>query len=431
MLDPIVSGTVFGIELLILYTFYSRMNESKYSAGKCLLIGAGLFACGSAMNLLFNNNVAINNISSTIIYFAFGLFCFEIKPLITAFYAILLVVLNFSFEIVTVLVIAPYTGQQSIDVNSNAALLVLVVLTSKTLFFLVCLLLSRLISPQANRIKIPMAFLLYPAALLSCLMLTWRVCLLKESTLRIQKYMVASCLLFFVATIIIFIIYQYQINQSRLQMQMEKEIEHLKTEKTYYKILEQQNENLMVYAHDVKKHLASISSLNSNQEMERYVGQLTEKVKSYSQNCHSGNKLLDVMIHKYSMDCKENGIHFAYDVQQCNLSGLSDNDLVSVLGNLMDNAVQAACSSAKKEVVLETTRRNGYSVIILCNSCDAPPKSKGETLLTTKTDTFTHGYGLKSVRKTLKGYDGDFSWEYDEKHQLFTVTVMIGSNKER
>ncbi len=430
MLDPIISGTVFGIELLILYIFCSRISESKYSVGKCMLIGAGLFACGSAVNLLFNNNVAINNISSATIYFLFGLLCFEMKPLITGFYAILLVVLNFSFEIVTVLLIAPYTGQQSIDVNSNAALLVLVVLTSKTLFFLLCLVLSRIISPQANRIKIPLAFLLYPTALLSCLLLTWRVCLLKEATQMIQKYMVASCLLFFVATIIIFIIYQHQLNQSRLQMQMENEIQHLKTEKTYYKILEQQNEDLMVYAHDVKKHLAAISALNSDKEMAQYVEQLTNQVKTYSKNCHSGNKLLDVMIHKYGMDCKENEIRFTYDVQQCNLSNLSDNDLVSVLGNLMDNAIQAACSSTEKEVVLETTSRNGYSVIIIRNSCDTSPKSKGEHLITTKTDTFTHGYGLKSVRKTLKGYDGDFSWEYDKEHHLFTMTVMIGENKD-
>lgn len=47
-------------------------------------------------------------------------------------------------------------------------------------------------------------------------------------------------------------------------------------------------------------------------------------------------------------------------------------------------------------------------------------------MLTTKEDKRLHGFGLKSVKNTLKKYGGDYSWDYYEDRQLFVVTVMIG-----
>ena len=67
-----------------------------------------------------------------------------------------------------------------------------------------------------------------------------------------------------------------------------------------------------------------------------------------------------------------------------------------------------------------------YSIIIISNSCDTPPKENSGMLATTKSDREFHGFGLKSVKKTLKKYEGDFEWDYDEINRIFTITVMVG-----
>ncbi|MBR3819308.1 MAG: GHKL domain-containing protein, partial [Clostridia bacterium] len=68
-----------------------------------------------------------------------------------------------------------------------------------------------------------------------------------------------------------------------------------------------------------------------------------------------------------------------------------------------------------------------FSVIIVSNSCNANPMSDGKALpFTTKANKQLHGYGLKSVRNTLKKYNGDISFDYDEKEKVFVVTVMVG-----
>lgn len=47
-------------------------------------------------------------------------------------------------------------------------------------------------------------------------------------------------------------------------MQGKGELSRLQIEQSYYQILEQQNQQLMMYAHDAKKHLTAIQDLNAD-----------------------------------------------------------------------------------------------------------------------------------------------------------------------
>lgn len=181
----------------------------------------------------------------------------------------------------------------------------------------------------------------------------------------------------------------------------------------------------MIYAHDAKNHLAAIQALNKDPDISGYVSQLSERLDRYTCNCHSGNKILDVIINRYVIECEQAQISFDYDVKLYNLDDIEDVDLVSILGNLMDNAIEAAKKTDKKKIYLETTRRNMYHVLLIKNSSLSPSKSDGR-LVTSKEDNSMHGFGLKSVARTLKKYQGDLQWDYDEENCMFTMTVMIG-----
>ena len=80
---------------------------------------------------------------------------------------------------------------------------------------------------------------------------------------------------------------------------------------------------------------------------------------------------------------------------------------------------------------LATARRNGYQVVVVENSCDRPPIVGEEGLRSTKAGGENHGFGLKSVAKALKKYEGDFQWDYDREKRRFTMTVMIGQEEKK
>ncbi len=91
----------------------------------------------------------------------------------------------------------------------------------------------------------------------------------------------------------------------------------------------------------------------------------------------------------------------------------------------MDNAIEATEKSSNKTINFATDHINTYDVITITNSCDTPPKIKGNDLETTKKNKINHGLGIKSIQKVLKQYNGDCQWEYDKDKKKFTLMISL------
>ena len=428
MKNPVVSGLVYLFEMLISYLFFSNVSERKKTPVQSFLIGAICFCLCFAVNLLFENNTYLNGLAFLISNLIFALACFQMTWKQSMFYSFCLNVLCAATEFIIIAVMAALTQAGMNSHKEHFSIFLLVLMASKMLYFGTSFTISKLVRKDSNAYKVPTSFVFFPLVAICCLLVLW-YCgesgNLDDTTIWLLS--IAGMLLFSV-TIIMFVTFQHQREKEYEYIQMKHDNARLSIEKSYYEILENQNRQLMMYAHDTKNHLAAMQSLNSDPRIESYISKLSQQLADYSRNCHSGNKLLDVMINKYSFECERKGIHFEYDVKLCNLDNIDDIDLVAVLGNLMDNAVSAAEQSQLRKISLITAKRNSYSIIIISNSYDAPPSVIAGNLATTKVDREHHGYGLKSVRKTLKRYDGDFEWNYDETSHTFTVTVMIGQS---
>ena len=426
MLNPYISCCVYAAEFLIFYIFYSQIGNQKYSQMLTVGIGLLLFETGSLINLISANNVAVNTIASILIKFIFSVICFDIQILIALCYSVLLDVLNFTLELAASFIFSALSGKDFNAYNNDLNLLLIILLTSKLLLFLTCLILSDLTSEKNTGAAVPFSLFFYPISATICMIIFWYLGIRTSENETRFLLSGVSCIMF-LSTILLFITYQRQVEENIRFIRLKSEISRLETEKSYYDILEQQNQDLMVYAHDAKKHLEAIEALSQDPEITSYVVKLSDQLRNYSKNCHSGNKLLDVMVHKYVLDTAAKGLNFTYDIKSCNLKVLEDIDLVAILGNILDNAVSAAQNSTNKQLSLETTIRNNYSIIIVTNSCDTPPLTHGDKLVTTKKNRTMHGLGLQSVAKALKKYRGDYQWDYDAIHHQFIMTVMIGN----
>lgn len=425
MLDPIFSFCVYLVEMIISYIFYVTVFEPRFTPIKRLLIGSLLFSLGSGINILFQNNATVNIISTFVINALFGSICFDSTIRKSSFYSAIMGIVNAGVEVSVVSLSSFITGNGFDDYNSNFMLALFQAVSIKTVYFLIILILIKVLCPKENHNTFPVTFLIYPICAAGCQTIFWRICALPSTDYHVQFLLSLASICMFASSILLFVIYSHQLKATSLSLKMQVELNRLQTEQSYYQILDQQNQQLMIYAHDAKKHLAAIQSLNNDPQINDYVAKLSQQLVDYTRNCHSGNKLLDVMLHKYTMDCELRRVRFEHDVKVCNLAQLDDIDLVAILGNLLDNAVAAAEQSESKWVMLNTVHRNAYSVIILSNSCDTQPKQSRGRLLSTESDTSLHGFGLKSVAKTISKYQGDFEWSYDAEKHTFTVTVMI------
>lgn len=426
MSNPIMSCGIYAVEMVIYFIFFSLISERKTSRLMCLVCGLFLFEIGSAVNLLFHNNVLLNTIISICSKALFAYFFFNIKILSCVFYSVVLDAINFALEIVTILIASVFVSMEAIDFDANLPQFLIICVTNKLLLLLVCLILSRIVKPSKVSIRFPLSLLFFPICVSICYIILWVICGQEGITAKTQAAIACVCCLLFGSTVFLLITYQRQLDDEKEHLQIKNELGRLQTEKEYYDILNQQNQQLMIYAHDAKNHLAAIQCISQDPLVQDYVAKLSGQLKSYASNCHSGNMMLDVIINKYILACEKYGIPFEYEVRSCNLSSVDDLDLVAILGNLLDNALTSSKDSDKKILQMETSVQNGYQVINIRNSCNIAPITEGGKLRSTKNDAAFHGFGLKSVARTLKKYDGDFAWEYDEKNSEFVMTVMIG-----
>ncbi len=427
MLSYANSFIVYMLEMLIAFCVFSGIGEKKFHTVIIFAIGCAIFISGAVVNVIFANSAWINLVYTLIMNLAFALCCFRIEIKTALFYSLLLDFFSAVFEIITILLVSTILGIHVAAYNTDIAILVLEVSISKAFYFLSCVTLLRFTSKSSFReIKTPLSFYIFPFCTLLCSVFFRQICGLESMSNKSKLQLAYLSIALLISTIVLFITYRHNLEKENEYLRTKSELENLETKKDYYEILEHQNQQLMIYAHDAKNHLAAIHNLSGNPDIHEYVQNLSNQLKTYTSFSHSGNRILDVMISRYNTECEMRGISLDYDVKSCNLSSMDDIDVVAVLGNLMDNALSAAEQSEEKHISLETTWRNSYSVLIISNSCDIEPVSRGGALITTRKESRLHGFGLRSVKKTLKKYQGDFAWEYDRDKHLFIVTAMIG-----
>ena len=110
------------------------------------------------------------------------------------------------------------------------------------------------------------------------------------------------------------------------------------------------------------------------------------------------------------------------------ISDVDEPDLVSILGNILDNALEALAGAEKKELELIFFTQNNNRSIICKNSIPQSVLTDNKELSSTKKDRKRHGLGTKIVRQEAEKYGGlvDYYEEISTMGNLmFCVQVML------
>ena len=402
MLVNLAFIVVFFVEMLIACIFFGNLSDRKTPLLSTVLIGTVIFEIGAIINIFLISNIFLNVSYTFFATFMFSILCFNLKKIKGLFYSVILVAASNFFEILLTLLIPSLTGNVATDFQKPIELVIEVII-SKVLYFICVMILLNFIKEDNNKIKIPISFFVYPSILMFSVGSFWYICVTENIEHTNQIILTVVSVALFISTIFLFFAYQINAKKENKLLILQQEQDKIKTDISYYEILEKQNTNLRIYAHDARNHLSAIRNFNENPEIEHYISEMLDNLNKYSNVCHSGNKILDVIIDKYVTECGINNIEFKYDVKNNNLIGLEYHDTVSILGNLLDNAIEASINSKERYITFETDFRNNYSVIIISNSCDTSPRfDDNKTPITTKKNKLLHGLGMISVKRTIK-----------------------------
>ena len=95
-----------------------------------------------------------------------------------------------------------------------------------------------------------------------------------------------------------------------------------------------------------------------------------------------------------------------------------------ILGNLLDNALQAVSLVDKNAfIVLTMHYSKGMLIIKVSNPFKNEVKIIDGTVMTSKSDKKNHGLGLRSVKEVVEKYNGTIEIKTD--NNIFTITAVL------
>lgn len=179
--------------------------------------------------------------------------------------------------------------------------------------------------------------------------------------------------------------------------------------------------------HDYKNQIGCIQGLlkvGNYQEAGMYADKLVDVLPDVFEGVDVQNPILNVVLtQKYRM-AKMKDISIIFHANNLSDLWLEEQDIVSLLSNLLDNAIEA-CEKVEgdKVIQIKMVRERMEFVLSVRNPVSAPVLIENNQIRTGKKDTKRHGIGLKNVQMILEKYGGMGMIRYEEGYFYYTAVI--------
>ena len=153
--------------------------------------------------------------------------------------------------------------------------------------------------------------------------------------------------------------------------------------------------------------------------VETYKGKLTDA----DSNINTNNTLIDAIINTKYREMEEQGILLVMKFNEMADLWMDDEDVVVILSNLLNNAIEACEKCEEKTVKMKLMKESDDIIISVRNTYNGEIVMKGDEIQTSKSDKAEHGLGIKNVIEAVEKYGGSYSINHDEKEFAFSICI--------
>jgi len=234
-----------------------------------------------------------------------------------------------------------------------------------------------------------------------------------------ETYSVLLDLLIIFISLGIFSIARLKIDNDELELR-------LMLERKYYKTAKRNLEQINIKCHDLKHQINALKSLEDSEIKTQTIKELEKEVSIYENIAKTGNETIDCVITEKALLCHDEGILLTVMADGTQLSFLKHNEIYSLLGNLLDNAIEASLKiedEEKRIISLKIFKKNNIKTISVINYYDKEVDWLSNGLPKTSKKGRGHGFGTKSVKYIVEKHDGVLSYDYS--NNLFSVNIVF------
>ncbi len=213
---------------------------------------------------------------------------------------------------------------------------------------------------------------------------------------------------------------------NRIAEELKLSDQQFKQDIKYAESVQKQYREIRCMRHDIKQHLATVSGLQLEgkyDEAQKYISEVSNNIEKVEMFVDVGNDFVNAILNSKLSLGKSKGINVLCN-STSKIEGINEYDLCGLIGNMLDNAIEAAEKVKENAVIEASIMSDNYKLIItVSNTVSESVLGKNPDLKSTKDLSEMHGFGVKSIRSVAKKYDGIV--DFYEEELMFICRVVL------
>lgn len=198
-----------------------------------------------------------------------------------------------------------------------------------------------------------------------------------------------------------------------------------------YKSISENYDNLKRKTHEFKNQISCIESLLDKKQyskLEEYTKTIYGSLNHDLDVINTNNVIVNAILNTKYQEANSKGIVFVFRVNDLSGLNVKDEDVVTILANLLNNAIEACETCEDKKIIKFKFVKEGNKIIIAVkNTFNYEVIFENGEIKSTKTSSLDeHGIGIRNVLKIIEKYGGSYVIENENKEFFFSIIIPAG-----
>lgn len=424
---------MISIEALSCDLFFQTFAQRRFEKKRWL---HSIVICGLVLMWLLNatciRNAWLKLISGLAITSVMMGILYKVKVEQVMFYSVCYTGIIYGMDLIMMSIYQFFSNETATEISQKEGKIVVLWILFKLVLFLFMIVINRKFSKREYQLLQDdewIRFLFVPIFSLAAL-----IFVLKDEGMERTTSLVLSIGLVGMNVLLFYLIRDFT---ERMEKSKKTELvaEQRNNQIEQYESMELSYQQQRKKVHEFKNHLSCIQGLlqeNREEEALKYVKKINNLSEQHMNYFTTSNSVIDVVINQKYQQAQEAGISMVAVLKELKEIPMEDKDLVVLLSNLLNNAIEA-CRKLKKEkrqIKFKFVQEEERIILTIRNPISGHLKVVDNKIETTKRNKREHGIGLHNIEEVIERYQGESICETENNLFLYTVVFDKKDMKE-
>ena len=435
ILEYITDVIVLIIEIVSCYSFFDIFAIKRKRNKSQVVLSVLMLIVLSRLCIHFLKKYTIIKMLLMIVMIILAMwFLYEIsfiKTLILVFFIESIITIT---DYIVIMILAKNYGVITTLGGASSLIGRLILILSRLILFAILIVISRISSKKRNNVTADMSnkewiqFLIFPIFTICAVMLMVNSVMKSYHSDIVPVYYIIAIGLI-VLNLVVFHLISEILEHSRkmkeaqiLRQQSIGQVGLYNSMRENYNIQRQRT-------HEYKNQIVCMDMLMKKKDyskLEDYTGNISDGLDAQLDMVDTNNDVVNAILNAKYYEAIKNDVLFVLKINDLSDIKVSDEDIVTILSNLLDNAIEAAkqCNVGKRTVKIKLLSEDDVLTIAVSNTYKTEPMlTEDGYIRTTKNNKEEHGWGIRNIVATLEKYDAEYIIDY--KNGEFVFSIMM------